>query len=70
MATGREIFGGCGGEIDVLVEVENSKVWLCYGWKYLGFILGVKSGSMSGVEVGDGARYWMVLLMLWASLEN
>ena len=58
MATGSEVFGSCVGEIDVSVEVENSEVLLCYGWNYLGFILGVKSGSGLAEGVGDGARYW------------
>ena len=40
MATRYEVFGSCVGEIDVSVEVENSEVWLCCGWNYLGFIMG------------------------------
>ena len=36
MAIGSEVFGSCVGEIDVSVEVENSEVWLCCGWQYLG----------------------------------
>ena len=42
MAIGSEICGSCVGEIDVSVEVENSEVWLCCGWKYLGYILAGK----------------------------
>ena len=40
MAIGSEVFGSQAGEIDVSVEVENSEVWLCCGWNYLGFIMG------------------------------
>ena len=39
MAIRSEVFGSCVGEIDVSVEVEDRDVWLCCGWKYLGFIL-------------------------------
>ena len=38
-ATRCEVFGGCVGEIDVSVEVENRGGWLCCGWNYMGFIL-------------------------------
>ena len=58
MAIESEVFGRCVGEIDVSVEIENSDVWLCCGWKYLRIIFGDKSGSRLAGEVGDGARYW------------
>ena len=45
MAIESEVFGSCGGEIDVSVGMENRGAWICCGWKYLGFIWGVKSGS-------------------------
>ena len=66
MATRYEVFGSCVEEIDVSVEIENSEVWLCCGWNYLGFIFWRDSGSNLAVEVGDGARYWSAFLMLWA----
>ena len=52
-----EVFGSCVGEIDVSVEQKNEVVWICCWLKYLGFILGAKSGSKSAVEVVDGAKY-------------
>ena len=45
MAIGSEVFGSCVGEIDVSVEIENSDVWLCCGWKYLVFILAGKAAQ-------------------------
>ena len=48
-----EVFGRCVGEIDVSV----GDVWLCCGWVFE-IYFGVKSGSISSVEVGNGARYW------------
>jgi hypothetical protein len=54
-----EVFGSCAGEINVSVEIKNRGVWLCCGWKYMYEVyFGRKSGSISGVVVGDGARYW------------
>ena len=70
MAIGSEVFGGCVGEIDVSVGVENRDAWLCYGRKYLRFVLGVKSGSLSAVEVRDGSRYWRLIEARWASLKK
>ena len=58
MAIGSEVFGSCFGEIVVSVGQNNVVVWLCNRLKYLGFILGVKSGSGLAEGVGDGARYW------------
>ena len=49
MAIKSEVFGSCVGEIDVSVEQKNEVVWICCWLKYLGFILGVKSGSKSAV---------------------
>ena len=40
-----EVTGSCVGEINVLVEVENSVVWLSCGWNYLGFILAGKAAK-------------------------
>ena len=64
MATGNEVFGRCVGEIDVSVEIKNVVVWLCCWWNYLGFMLGREGGSRL-TKVGDGARYWRRVLMLW-----
>ena len=45
MAIGSEVFGGCVGEINVSDELENRGIWLCCGWKYLGFILAGKAAQ-------------------------
>ena len=37
-----EVCGRCVAVIDVSVGMENRGDWLCYGWKYLGFILARK----------------------------
>ena len=66
MATGSEVFGSCVGEIDVAVGMENRDAWLCCGWKYLRIIFGGESALRMAVEVGDGARYWRALWVLWA----
>lgn len=58
MAIESDVFGSCVGGIDVEAGIENRGVWLCCGWKYMRFILGVKSDSISALEVGDGDRYW------------
>ena len=70
MAIGSEVFGSQAGEIDVSVEVENSEVWLCCGLKNLRFILGRQSGSISAVDVGDGARHWMPFWCLRGRLKQ
>ena len=70
MAIENEVFGSSVEEIDVSVEVENRGVWLCCGRKYLRFVLGVKSGSLSAVEVGDGARYWRLIEARWGWLKK
>ena len=66
MAIESDVFGSCIGEIDVSVEVENSEVWLCCGWKYLGYIL---AGKVA-VEAGDGARYRKPIGACWGWLQN
>ena len=66
MGTGSEVFGSSVGEIDVLVEIENRDIWLCCGCKYLRIIFGGESALRMAVEVGDGARYWRALWVLWA----
>jgi hypothetical protein len=38
MAIGREVFGSCVGEIDVLAEIVNRGIWLCCEWSYFRFI--------------------------------
>ena len=40
MAIGSDVFGSCVEGINVSVGMENSEVWLCCGWNYLGFIMG------------------------------
>ena len=45
MAIRSEIFGSCVGEINILVEVENSEVWLCCALIYLGFVLAGKAAK-------------------------
>ena len=40
-----EVTGSGVGEIDVSVEVENSEVWLCCGWKYMRFVLAGKAAQ-------------------------
>ena len=66
MATESEVFGSCVGEIDVSVGMENRGVWLCCGCKFLRIIFGGESALRMAVEVGDGARYWRALWVLWA----
>ena len=66
MAIKSEVFGSCVGEINVSVEIKNRGVWLCCGRQYLRCFGGGESGSGLAAEVGDGARYWRVFLMLWA----
>ena len=39
IAIGSEVFGSCGWEIEVSVEIKNGDGLLCCGWKCLGFIL-------------------------------
>jgi len=42
-------------------------IWRCLALLWVAIFevdLGVKSGSKSAVEVGDGARYWMLFLRL------
>ncbi len=52
-----EIFGSCVKEIDVSAAMGYRVIWLCCGWVFE-IYFGVKSGSISAVDVGDGARYW------------
>jgi hypothetical protein len=42
--------------INAVAVVEQEEDWLCLGRKYLR-CFGAKSGSISAVEVVDGARY-------------
>ena len=66
MAIGSEVFGSCVGEIFVSVGMENRCNWLCCGLIYLSLYGGGECGSRLSVEVGDGARYWRALWVLWA----
>jgi hypothetical protein len=66
MATRSEVFGSYVGDVNVLTEIKNAGTWLCCGRNYFEFIFGGKSGSISAVEVGDGARYWKAFWVLWA----
>ena len=70
MARKSEVSGSCVGEIDVSVGMENRAIGLCCGLIYLGFILSVKSGSRLVQEGRDGARYWRVFGVVWASLKK
>ena len=40
-----EVFGSCVWEINVSVEEGNWDAWLCYGMKYLKFILAGKAAQ-------------------------
>ena len=70
MATGNEVFGGC--------EWGNKCISRAQEWRWLALLcveifeiyFGGESGSISAVEVGDGARYWMAFLMLLELLNN
>ena len=64
MAIKSEVFGRCVEEIDVSVEVKNEDGWLCCEWNYMS-CFGGDSGSRLAVEVGDGARYRMLFLVVW-----
>ena len=48
MAIGSDVFGSCVEGINVSVGMENSEVWLCFGWKYMRFIL-----------AGNAAQDWL-----------
>jgi hypothetical protein len=45
MAIESEVFGGCVGEINVSVGMENIGAWLCCGLIYLGFNLPQKAAQ-------------------------
>ena len=62
MATGREVFGSCVGEIDVLAEIVNRGIWLCCEWSHFRFIW-VSKGAQDCVRrwmivPGIGVRFW------------
>ena len=57
MAIGSEVFGRYVAEIDVSVEIKNVVVWLCCGWKYLGFVL---AGNRLNI-CGEWERWCQVL---------
>ena len=63
IATESAVFGSCVGEVNVSVGIENRGVALLWV-ELFGIIFGGEGGSLSAVEVGDGARYWKVCLML------
>lgn len=46
MAIISEVFGSCGGEIDVSVELKDGDSWLCCGLIYLGFTLPLKAAQV------------------------
>ena len=66
MAIENEVFGSSVGEINVSVEKKNRCDRLCCGCKFLRIIFGGESALRMAVEVGDGARYWRALWVLWA----
>ena len=57
MAIRSEVFGSCVGGIDVSVEIGNRAVWLCCGWKYMGFNLRGKR-----LKIGGGNGGWCQVL--------
>ena len=60
-----EVFGSFVGEIFESVELKNARGVL---WAEIYEVyFGRKSGSISGVVVGDGARNWKGLRLVWGS---
>jgi hypothetical protein len=63
MAIGSEVFGRCVGEIFISLGFKNAGILLCCVCYEVYF--GRESGSISAVDVGDGARYWRLFWAVW-----
>ena len=67
MAIGSRVFGSCVEEIDVSVGLRMGKL-VMPRIELSEIYSGRQSGSRLVVQCRKGATYWMVFLILWASL--